>query len=312
MRHSARARLQASMEKADIAVFTDRIDWHARALLAAFARAGVRAKPLSLTACGFAVGSAGPELVLPGFSALPLAALVRSIAAGSFEQVTKRLSILHALAASGVVVVNNARAIERCVDKAMASFLLAQAGLPTPPSWVTESLEEARAIAEREASPAAPLVLKPLFGSRGRGQTLISAAAEIPAPEAVSSVYYLQRFVGDVAGGWHDWRVFVSAGRAVAAMLRLGAGWRTNAALGARCEPAATKGPLAALAVAAANAVGVDFAGVDVIADHAGRLMVLEVNSNPAWIALQWASKRRIAPVLVADFLTRLSRRQAA
>ena len=53
-------------------------------------------------------------------------ALVRSIPAGSFEQVTLRLGLLHALAALGVAVVNDARGIERCVDKSMTSFLLAQ------------------------------------------------------------------------------------------------------------------------------------------------------------------------------------------
>ena len=73
-------------------------------------------------------------------SRLPDAVHVRTLSAGSFEAITKRLGVLHALAKLGVVVWNDARAIERCVDKSMTSFLLARAGVPTPPTWTMESL----------------------------------------------------------------------------------------------------------------------------------------------------------------------------
>ena len=51
---------------------------------------------------------------------------------GTFEAVTMRLGVLHALRELGVPVWNDARAIERCVDKSMTSFLLTRAGIPTP------------------------------------------------------------------------------------------------------------------------------------------------------------------------------------
>ena len=70
---------------------------------------------------------------------------VRAIAGGSFEEVTRRLGVLHALRELGVPVWNDARAIERCVDKSMTSFLLARAGLPTPPTWAVEGADAARA-----------------------------------------------------------------------------------------------------------------------------------------------------------------------
>ena len=63
-------------------------------------------------------------MAIPGFEGqLPDAAFVRSIAAGSFEQVTLRLSLLHALRELGVAIYNDARAIEKSVDKAMTSFV---------------------------------------------------------------------------------------------------------------------------------------------------------------------------------------------
>jgi tetrahydromethanopterin:alpha-L-glutamate ligase len=294
------------MKRARSIVFIDRPDWHARQLAAAFAKAGVEAVLLSLRHCGFAGAAGGARLRLPSFEDdLPLGAFVRSISAGSFEQVTLRLGVLHALRESGVLVYNDARAIERCVDKSMTSFMLQRAGVPTPPTWAVESLETARAVVRTEASPARPLVLKPLFGSQGRGLALIESEADLPPADALAGVYYLQHYVSEGSGRWRDWRVFVAGGQAVAAMLRHGVTWKTNAAQGAACEAVEPDGQMSALAVAAAAAVGAGFAGVDIIRDETGRLLVLEVNSNPAWSALQRVTRRPIAEALVADFLSR-------
>jgi RimK family alpha-L-glutamate ligase len=290
-----------------VAIFVDQPDWHARRLRRAFARRGVEAVNLSLKACRFQIGGGVDGLRLPGFeSALPDGAFVRCVSAGSFEQVTLRLSLLHALDGLGVAVYNDARAIERCVDKSTTSFLVARAGLPTPACWVSESPAEAQAIVAAEARPGAPLVLKPLFGSQGRGLQLIDDAASLPPPEAVAGVYYLQRYVAVEGEGWRDTRVLVAGGRPIAAMLRHGVKWVTNAYQGARCEAVAATGEPAALAVAAATAVGAGYAGVDVIRADDGRHLVLEINSMPAWHSLQRVSEIDISAILVDDFLSRL------
>ena len=112
---------------------------------------------------------------MPGFDErLPDAVFVRCLSGGSFEAVTLRLGLLHALRESGVPVFNDARAIERCVDKSMTSFLLARAGIRNPATWVTEQPAAARA--SSSAKPAnGPFVLKPLFGSQGRDLRLIAS-----------------------------------------------------------------------------------------------------------------------------------------
>lgn len=288
---------------ARIAVFVDQPDWHSRRLLKSFAGLGAEAACVSLKTCGFRTGP-GHGLLLPGFEAvLPDAAFVRQISDGSFEQVTKRLGVLHALREVGVRVYNDARAAERCVDKSTTSFLLHRAGVPTPVTWTVESPEQARAIVAAEAGPGRPLVLKPLFGSQGRGLRLIEQVDELPTPEEIDSVYYLQRYVAGPAAAWRDWRVFVVGDRAVAAMIRHGVEWRTNAARGAQCEAASATGRLAELAVAAAGAVGANYAGVDIIADAGGALQVLEVNSMPAWKSLQQVSELDIGDALAADLI---------
>ena len=74
------------------------------------------------------LGVRSRELALDGCDVV----LVRGIPRGSLEQVVFRVDVLHALAAAGVRTVNSAHAIERTVDKFLASALLARAGLPTP------------------------------------------------------------------------------------------------------------------------------------------------------------------------------------
>jgi RimK family alpha-L-glutamate ligase len=290
-----------------VAIFVDDADWHTRRLKRAFTAQGVDAVSLSLRDCGFAVGDRGHGLHLPRFAdALPDAAFVRTISAGTFEQVTMRLGVLHALRELGVPVHNDARSIERCVDKSMTSFMLHKAGIPTPPTWSIESIEGARRVVRTEASVGRPLVLKPLFGSQGRGLRLVERCEDLPAAEDIGGIYYLQHFVRNRAPGWRDWRVFVIGDRAVAAMIRHGKHWRTNASQGAHCEAAPPAGAIAALAVEATAAVDANYAGVDIIEDADGRHLVLEVNSMPAWSALQRVTATDIAAALAASLFDRL------
>lgn len=289
-----------------IAILVDKVDWHARRLAKAFETLDAAPRCLSLEDCGFST-QAPHGLTLPGFDdRLPDGVFVRCVPGGSFEQVTRRLGILHALDALGVAVCNDARAIERCVDKSMTSFLLQRAGIPTPDTWTCESGEQARALLDQEAGPNRPLVLKPLFGSQGRGLRLLDSAAALPPPEEVTGVYYLQRFVAVPEEAWRDWRILVAGGRPLAAMVRHGVQWITNMHQGARPEASGLVEPLAELAVAATRAVGAGFAGVDIIRDRDGRHLVLEVNSMPAWSGLQRVTSLDLSQALAESFLASL------
>jgi RimK family alpha-L-glutamate ligase len=286
-----------------IAIVTDDRDWHARMLLKAFAGLGAQPRLVALPDCRFDSNAPG-GVHLPGFGAgLPDALFVRTMSGGTFQAVTLRLGLLHALGALGVRVWNTARAIERCVDKSTTSFLIARAGLPTPPSWACETHAAAADIVRREGGV---FVLKPLFGSQGRGLRLIRSVDDLPPPAAVTGVYYLQRFVARHGDGFHDFRVLVSRGRAVAAMMRHSAHWITNVKQGAKPLAAVPDAGMKELAIAAARAVGADFAGVDIIHDLDGRPSVLEVNSMPAWSGLQRTTPVDIAVTLAGDLVAAL------
>lgn len=284
------------------AIMTDDAGWHGDELRAAFSLRGCEAAFVSLTGCRFDIG-APHGLIVPGFEGLPDGVFVRSISAGTLEQITLRLGVLHALQELGVPVYNDARSIERSVDKSMTSFLLKLRGIPTPPTWVAESEPAARALVMRETAAGRELVLKPLFGSQGKGLRRISDIRDLPTADEMNGVFYLQRFIDCGEGNWHDWRVFVIGGRAVAAMIRRGKTWINNVAQGADCEFADLTPRLRELAEGASRALGMDYAGIDVIRDPAGGYSVIEVNSIPAWKGLQAVCSLNIAQALVDDLL---------
>jgi RimK family alpha-L-glutamate ligase len=274
---------------------------------------GAGGRCVDLAQCRIDTTHASHGLAIPGFGRdLPDAALVRGIAGGSFEQVTVRLGVLHALREAGVPVYNDARAIERTVDKSMTSVLLHRAGVPTPPAWTAESEADARRIVMRELAAGHALVLKPLFGSQGKGLVKLergaAGAPPLPPLAGVGGLAYLQRFVQPPAAlAGFDWRVLVVGGRTVAAMRRVSAHWIHNVAQGARCEPA----PLAQIPAAAriaeraAAALGLDYAGVDLLPDADNGATVIEVNGVAAWRGLQSVSEADIAQALVDDLLDR-------
>ena len=295
-----------------VAIFTDEVGWHTRQLQAALRRRGAVGRCIDLADCHVDTTAAWHGLVIPGFGrALPDAALVRGIAAGSFEAVTKRLGVLHALRALGVPVYNEGQAIERSVDKSMTSLLLQVAGVATPPTWATESAAQAQRIVMRESAAGHALVLKPLFGSQGKGLMRVGLVdgTHVPLPpmqQVAGRLAYLQRFVpqADATRPGFDWRVLVVGGRAITAMRRVSPHWIHNVAQGARCEPAPLEDGLVQAAEAAARALQMDYAGVDLIPSPQG-IQVLEVNGVAAWRGLQQVTRFNIAQALVADLMDR-------
>ena len=287
-----------------ILIFTDDAGWHGEQLTQALAIHDVEAVFVSLQDCTIDLSGSKSQINIPDVDELPKAVFVRGIAGGTLQQITTRLNILHILKMQGVSVYNDGRAIERTVDKAMTSFLLYQAGIATPHTWVCESRQQAHAIIQAHMVNNQQMVIKPLFGSQGQGVRLLDAqtARPLPMDAFVDGVFYLQAFIEAP----HDHRVFVINGRAVAAMRRSGADWLHNVAQGAQCK-ASDEADVMNLAVQAAKALDIAYCGVDIIRDSKGKLWVLEVNSMPAWRGLQRVVSVNIAQVLAYDFLRLIS-----
>ncbi len=289
-----------------IAIFTDDPGWHGRQLRTAFANHGYESDFVSLTECRFAIKAGRNPIVIPGFEHdLPDAVFVRGVPGGSLEEVVLYLDFLHALKLMKVPVYNDGHAVERSVDKGMTSFLLQNAGLPTPLTWVLRDRDEALAIAENELRSGHLLISKPLFGSQGAGIRRIEKMTDLMWLTSSRGVYYLQRFVHCAGEGFSDIRVFVINGLAVAAMRRRGKSWLNNVARGATCELIEIETELAELAVKATATLAMDYAGVDIIKDKDGRYTVIEVNSIPAWKGLESVCDVNIAQLLADDLVKR-------
>jgi len=290
-----------------IPIFSDEVDtkggWHGAQLAKAFAAQSVETVFVSLRDCVIDLSAQLPRIQVPHFSELPKAAFVRGIAGGALQQITTRLNILHMLKMQGVLIYNDAKAIERTVDKGMTSFLLHQAGIKTPQTWVCESRDLAHKIIQTEkVNQQKQLIIKPLFGSQGQGVRLVDTPFPLPMDAHVDGVFYLQTLIQSS----HDYRVFVVNNQAIAAMRRSGEDWLHNVALGANCE-AIDDIEILHLAEKAAKALNIAYCGVDIIRDESGALYVLEVNSIPAWRGLQSVTQTNIAQVLVDDCLSQIS-----
>ena len=179
--------------------------------------------------------------------------------------------LLSRLARRGMPVVNSPKSLEVAIDKYLSLALLAEAGIPVPRTIVAQnaaSIEAAWDALGRDA------VVKPLFGSRGRGiERLTSrdqlapylvAAEERPSaagspPESRGTVCYLQEFISHP--GW-DVRVLLVGERAFAMRRVSSVDWRLNVARGARAEPFAPPADWVDLARRAATKIGTEIAGV--------------------------------------------------
>ena len=289
-----------------IAIFTDDPGWHGRQLRTAFANHGYESDFVSLTECRFAIKAGRNPIVIPGFEHdLPDAVFVRGVPGGSLEEVVLYLDFLHALKLMKVPVYNDGHAVERSVDKGMTSFLLQNAGLPTPLTWVLRDRDEALSIAETELHAGHLLISKPLFGSQGAGIRRIEKMTDLMWLTSSRGVYYLQRFVHCSGEGFSDIRVFVINGMAVATMRRRGKSWLNNVARGASCELIEIDNDMAELAIKATATLAMDYAGVDIIKDQDGRYTVIEVNSIPAWKGLESVCDINIAQLLADDLIKR-------
>jgi len=199
-------------------------------------------------------------------------------------------------------VLNSPSAIERAVDKYYALSLLEEKGLPVPKTVVAESADAALSAFK---SLGEDVVIKPIFGSRGIGSTRISdidvAERIFRALDFNHQVLYIQEFIPH---GDYDLRLLVLGRRVLASMRRVGASWKTNISLGAKPMPYNPSREIKSLAINAAETLGCELAGVDILQTRKGP-MVIEVNSQPGWKGLQTITEINIADEIVEYVLAK-------
>lgn len=225
---------------------------------------------------------------------------------GSLEQVVFRMDCLARHEAAGGVVINPAKAIEAAVDKFLTTAKLQATGLVVPRTFCCQTADEAMLAFEQLDGD---VVLKPLFGSEGRGITRLTdenlAIRAFKMLEQLGAVLYLQEFVPHEG---HDLRLLV-IGERILGMRRVNQlDWRTNISRGATAEAFEPSAELVEIARRAAAAVHAPLAGVDLLPGKDGRLYAIEVNAVPGWKGLSRARGVDVAR-LVIDFVAAEVRR---
>lgn len=276
-----------------IALLSSRFGWHERDLIRAARRLGVAIEVADFRDLHARVGAPpehGPRL---GAGTLDLAAaravIVRTMPAGSLEQIIFRMDLLHRIEKAGVPVVNSPRSLEAAIDKYLSIARLESASIPVPPTRVAQDARQAMMFFEELGGD---VIVKPLFGSEGKGQERLTSRREAERTLGTlgdsGAVLYLQKFISHPG---HDLRLFTCGDEVTGAIRRTSTGgWMTNVARGGLAEAVEPEPALKDLALRAAAAVGTEIAGIDVLPDREGRYHVLEVNGSPGWKALSKAT----------------------
>ena len=207
---------------------------------------------------------------------------------------------------SGVRLFNSAESIRLADDKMLTHIALLSAGIAQPrtissPLCFTEGEDDFADKVERALGY--PLVVKKCYGAFGKQVWLVRNKAELLAKRAELRLepHIYQEYV---ECGASDVRVIVIGGNAVCAMRRHATAegeFRANAELGGRGEALPLTEELAALSVRAADALGLCYAGVDILESDRGYL-VTEVNSNAGFRLIRETTGVDVAS-LYADYV---------
>ena len=222
------------------------------------------------------------------------ALLVRPIGRGSLEQIIFRLNLLQKLSRSKLKIINDPSSIEKAADKYNTLSIMSEHGIRVPKTIVTENVKEAMIAFSDFGSD---VIVKPVFGSRGIGAARISdydvAERVFRTLKFNKQILYVQEYIEH---GTSDIRAFVIGNKVRAAMQRKGESWKTNVSKGAKPIPIEITDELENAAIKAANAIGCEIAGVDLIDNDPP--IVLEINSQPGWRGLQLTTEISISDLI--------------
>ncbi|MGD1882924.1 MAG: RimK family alpha-L-glutamate ligase [Paracoccaceae bacterium] len=206
-------------------------------------------------------------------------------------------NLLRVCQAAGVSVFPRTSQLRRAGDKLRSARKLTEAGLPTPR---TQALSDVMGNLDKLIYP---IVLKRAKGSQGKRvalchskEALLEAAASMPG----RSPLIVQDFIASSFG--RDIRVLISGGRAIAAIERRGADgdFRSNLAQGGHPIAVPLSEDIVSLSEAAARAMRLDFAGVDLLCGEESYL-VCEVNSSPGFEGVEAVCSIDIAKRILDD-----------
>ena len=209
-------------------------------------------------------------------------------------------AILRQLELMGSYTPNPSDAILRARDKLRAHQLLAAQGIGMPITVFGDNPDDTVDLLSMLGPP--PHVIKLNEGTQGAGVMLTekpsASRSVIEALRGLYANFVVQEFIGEAQGA--DLRCFVVGDRVVASMRRQApeGDFRSNLHRGGTAEPVEASETEKAVAVRAAQCLGLNLAGVDLIRAQRGPL-VLEVNSTPGLEGIEQVCAEDVAGLII-------------
>lgn len=211
------------------------------------------------------------------------------------------LAVIRQFEMMGVYCLTESVALGRSRDKLRALQLLSRKGIGLPKTSFAYNVHDTKELIKLVGG--APLVLKLCEGTQGRGIVLAetSKAAEsvIEAFRELRAEFLVQEFIKEANGS--DVRCFVVGGKIVAAMQRTAqeGEFRSNLHRGGTAKVTKLTPEERSTAIKAAQTMGLQVAGVDLLRSSRGPL-VMEVNSSPGLEGIETTTKKNIADMIIA------------
>ena len=212
-------------------------------------------------------------------------------------------AVLRQFEMMGTYCLNESVAIARSRDKLRAMQILSRKGVGMPVTGCAHSTKMTRELISTVGG--APVVIKLLEGTQGKGvvlaETQKAAESVIDAFRGLKAFFLVQEFVKEADGC--DLRCLVVGDRVVASMLRKAppGEFRSNLHRGGFASKVKLTPEERKTAIKAAQAMGLNMAGVDILRSNHGPL-VMEVNSSPGLKGIETTSEVDVADLIV-DFI---------
>jgi ribosomal protein S6--L-glutamate ligase len=209
-------------------------------------------------------------------------------------------AVLRQFEMMGVYPLSESVAITRSRDKLRSLQLLARKGVGLPVTGFAHAPDDIDDLLKMVGG--APVVIKLLEGTQGIGVVLAdnkkAAQGIIEAFMGLKTHILVQEFIKETAGA--DIRCFVIGDKVVAAMKRQApeGEFRSNLHRGGTASPVRITPEERATAIRAAQTMGLNVAGVDILRSNHGPL-VIEVNSSPGLEGIEATTGEDIAGKII-------------
>lgn len=247
--------------------------------------------------CYMNIATDNPEIHFKGKKLEGFDAIIPRIGASVTFYAT---AMLRQFEMTGTFTLNDSDAIIRARDKLRSLQLLSREGIGMPVTGFAHSPDDTEDLMQLVGD--APVIIKLTEGSQGQGvvlaETRQAAESVIDAFRGLDAHFLVQRYVKEARGA--DVRCFVVGGKVVAAMKRQAkrGEFRANLHRGGSAEDAKITSREREMAIRAAEIIGLNVAGVDIIRSSHGPL-VLEVNSSPGLEGIEAATQKDIAGEII-------------